>query len=379
MRPSRTAVATLTTALALAVLPGLASAPAGAASDRARVPRLAFAGEALLPATTTVGGTTVGGLSSITYDAARDRYYAVSDARPDLNQGPYRFYTLRVDVADGALTASDVVVESVTTFADAAGNPFPLLSLDPEGLALTRRGTLVMTSEGFSRPTLTVPPRILEFGLDGRLLREIDLPDRVDPVFGQRGVRENLGIESAALTRGGRHLFTGFENALVQDGPAATAAEGSPVRLQRWNARTGRLAREVVYRTDPVVDPPAPDAFAVNGLVELLPMNSQFLLAMERSFTVGAGNTIRLYRAALPGATDVRARDALTGAERAARKRLVVVDLDSLGLTLDNLEGMTLGPRLPGGRRALLMVSDNNFAGGPSQFLLFRATKIGPR
>lgn len=377
MRPSRTAVVTLTAALALAV-PGLAPAPAGAASDRARVPRLAFAGEALLPAATTVGGTTVGGLSSITYDAARDRYYAISDARPDLDQGPYRFYTLRLDVADGALTASDVVVESVTTFADAAGHPFPLLSLDPEGLALTRSGTLVMTSEGFSRPTLAVPPRVLEFGLDGRLLREIDLPDRVDPVFGQRGVRENLGIESAALTRSGRHLFTGFENALVQDGPAATAAGGSPVRLQRWNARTGRLVREVVYRTDPVVDPPAPGAFAVNGLVELLPMSSQFVLAMERSFTVGAGNTIRLYRSALPGATDVRARDALTGTERPARKRLVL-DLDSLGLTLDNLEGMTLGPRLAGGGRALVMVSDNNFAGGPSQFLLFRATEIGPR
>ena len=34
--------------------------------------------------------------------------------------------------------------------------------------------------------------------------------------------------------------------------------------------------------------PCPPTAFAVNGLVELLPFNTQFMLAMERSFSVGA-------------------------------------------------------------------------------------------
>ena len=54
--------------------------------------------------------------------------------------------------------------------------------------------------------------------------------------------------------------------------------------------------------------------FAVNGLVELLPLNNQFLLAMERSFSVGApgtGNTIKLYNVALPGADDVNGFDSL--------------------------------------------------------------------
>ena len=54
--------------------------------------------------------------------------------------------------------------------------------------------------------------------------------------------------------------------------------------------------------------------FAVNGLVELLPLNNQFMLAMERSFSVGApgtGNTIKLYDVALPGADDVNGFDSL--------------------------------------------------------------------
>jgi hypothetical protein len=39
---------------------------------------------------------------------------------------------------------------------------------------------------------------------------------------------------------------------------------------------------------------------------------------------------------------------------------------------LDNVEGMTLGPTLPDGRRSLILVSDHNFAGSQfTQFLLF--------
>ena len=57
--------------------------------------------------------------------------------------------------------------------------------------------------------------------------------------------------------------------------------------------------------TDAVAEPPDPaDAFSVNGVVELLPLNNRFLLAMERSFSVGApdtGNTIRIYAVSLPG------------------------------------------------------------------------------
>jgi 3-phytase len=87
-----------------------------------------------------------------------------------------------------------------------------------------------------------------------------------------------------------------------------------------------------------------------------------FMLAMERSFSVGApdtGNTIKLFEVALTGSGDT------------ARKTLLL-DLDVLGLPLDNVEGMTFGPRLPDGRRSIVMVSDNNFAASQfTQFLLF--------
>jgi 3-phytase len=50
----------------------------------------------------------------------------------------------------------------------------------------------------------------------------------------------------------------------------------------------------------------------------------------------------------------------------------LLFDLDTLGIPLDNVEGLTFGPRLRDGRRSLVLVSDNNFAGSQfTQFLLF--------
>jgi glycerophosphoryl diester phosphodiesterase len=65
----------------------------------------------------------------------------------------------------------------------------------------------------------------------------------------------------------------------------------------------------------------------------------------------------------------------LLGSLRAAQKT-PLLDLSTLGLTLDNLEGITFGPDLPDGRRSLVVISDNNFTPGQfSQVLLFAVSK----
>ena len=183
---------------------------------------------------------------------------------------------------------------------------------------------------------------------------------------------------SRARSTIGHFLFTGVEGALVQDGPAASLTAGSPARLLRYNLQTGRLDRQHLYWTDPIAEPPVPaGSFAVNGLVELLPLNNQFLLSMERSFSVGApdtGNTIKLYELKLSGADNINGVDSIAANLDRIRpvNKTLLLDLDELGIPLDNVEGMAFGPDLPDGRRSLLLVSDNNFsAAGFTQFLLF--------
>ena len=364
------------TVVLLAAVPclvaGLLVHPAVATSPAARTPALAFHGESTLAEGLVFQGTVVGGLSSITYDAARDVYYVLSDDQGTgftPTSSPARFYTARIDLTGGTLDPGDVTVVGVTTLRGPDGQPFPARSLDPEGLTLTRDDTLIVTSEGIT--TAGIAPFVREFDLLGHQISGLPVPDYFLPSGGTRGVRQNLGFEAAAVAQNGQFLFVGTENALVQDGPAASVTTGSPARILRYHLGSDRLDREYVYETDPVADPSP--IFTVNGLVELLPLNNQFLLAMERSFSVGSGNTIRLYRVALPGASDVRGVDDLHRLDRVRPvQKTLLLDLEDLGLTLDNLEGMTLGPQLPDGQQSLVLVSDNNFTPGqPSQFLMF--------
>jgi hypothetical protein len=357
------AAAVLTTAT---ILP---AGIAGADHDRGPRPPIEFLGEAIVPTGTTFEGTVVGGLSSIAYDETSGAYLAISD-----DQVGARFYHLVLDVDDGVLDDGDVTFSDVTTLLAPDGQPYPPASLDPEGLALTGGGELIITSEGFANRSIA--PWVRRSTIDGAYIADLPVPGAFSPTA-TSGVRQNLGFEAAAVTPNGNHVFVGTEGALVQDGPAASPTAMSPARILRYDLRSGALERQFVYVTDTVAEPPVPPtAFAVNGLVELLPMNDQHLLAMERSFSVGApgtGNTVKLYTVRVGGATDVDGLASLADARtvRPVRKELLL-DLRDLGIPLDNIEGMTFGPDLPDGRRSLVLVSDNNFAATQfTQFLLF--------
>ena len=352
-----------------------AAVSAGAnSSDGSKPPGLQFLGQAIVPTGTTYAGTTVGGLSSITYDAARGVFYSLSDDQSQFN--PARFYTLRVDLSDGHLADGDVQFSGVTTLLAPDGQPYAPLSLDPEGLTLTKSGELVVTSEGIA--ARGIPPWVRRYSLDGAFLGDLPVPGAFQPTSPTHGVRQNLAFEAAAVAPDGRHLFVGMEGALAQDGPAATLTDASPARILRYNLATRSLDRQYVYFTDPIAEPPVPATqFAVSGLVELLPFNDEFMVSMERSFSVGApgtGNTIKLYSVAFPGADNVNGADSIAGSLGSIRpvKKTLLLDLRTLGIPLDNVEGMTIGPTLLDGRRSLVLVSDNNFAASQfTQFLLF--------
>jgi hypothetical protein len=369
MRPGRRSVVTVAVAVAMAAV-GAFGVQANA-SDGAKPPSLQFLGEAIVPTGTTFEGTTVGGLSSITYDASRDLFYVLSDDQSVLQ--PARFYTLDVDLSDGRLDNGDVDFLDVTTLLAPGGQPYAPLSLDPEGVTLAKSGELVVTSEGIAAGG--VAPWVRRYAIDGAFLGDLPVPGAFLPTSAAHGVRQNLAFEAAAVAPNGRHLFVGTEGALVQDGPPATVDRGSEARILRYNLANGRLDAQYVYTTDPIAETPVPPTnFAVNGLVELLPFNNQFMLSMERSFSVGApgtGNTIKLYSVAFAGADDVNGLDSLAAVLGSVRRveKTPLLDLDTLGIPLDNVEGMTLGSDLPDGRRSLLLVSDNNFA--PTQFTQF--------
>ncbi len=339
-------------------------------------------GEVTFPTGTEFKNTVVGGLSSIAYDPHTRLYYAISDDRGDFNAP--RYYTLGIDVSDGSLDPGDIQFVRVNTLVNENGQPFVAAEIDPEGLALTARGTLFISSEGLASATPPVDPFINRFARSGVQNGELTIPDKYLPDGSTVGVRNNLGFESLVVTPNQKYLVTASEGALAQDGPAANLNQESWARILLYDLFTRQPAHEFVYVVDPVAEEPIPaDAFRVNGVVELLPVdNSGTFLAMERSFSVGAGNTVGVYEISLAGATDVLGYEDLydeaTGTAvfpfTPVSKNLIFDVESDFGLVADNLEGMTFGPRLPDGRMLLILVSDNNFAA--NQFTQFLAVAI---
>ena len=94
---------------------------------------------------------------------------------------------------------------------------------------------------------------------------------------------------------------------------------------------------------------------------------------MERTFGfTGAG--AKIFQVVVGDATDTSTYKNLQDISQVRPlKKKLLLDLADLGIYLDNLEGMTIGGRLPDGSRSLILISDDNFNEEQvSQLLLFR-------
>ena len=355
-------------ALGAMMAPALVSQAFGEDLDRKTVVGTTFLGEAVLPTGTLFEETEVGGLSALVLDPERGDYIALSDDRSDA-----RFYTITIDLEDGVLADGDVAFEAVTRLIDRDGAGFADGAIDPEGLVLLEDGTLLVASEGDANATPPIDPFIRPFSVDGQPIgSSLDVPERYLPTEdGSSGIRNNLAFESLTISPDQRILTTALENALFQDGPAADIEQPSLARVLRYDLHTGEVIDEVVYEVDAVPDIPEPeDAFRTNGLVELLAIDDNgTYLALERAFSVGVGNTVRLYEVLSQGALDVSSLNDLFDEENDVpfvidppmQKRLLIDFADLPLSTVDNLEALAFGPKLEDGRQTLIIASDNNF------------------
>ena len=304
-------------------------------------------------------------------------------ALPDDRQAS-RVYRIGVDWSAAGLA---VKLLGAIPLQRAEGAP---AGLDPEGLTLTRDGHMIVSSEGVASVEPRVPPALVEYGVDGRFIRQLPvrprfLPTPKGPVT--TGVRENAAFEALAMAPDFSKLFTATELPLAQDGPENAFAAGTHARLLEYAAKGDSYvpAREFAYEISALEPLPFTPRFSINGVVELLVLEGGDLLLMERAFAESLDrsqsmNRIRIFRISLEGATDVSTLDSLVGAKFTAVKKTLVMDVNRVpGLSprlehLDNFEGMAWGPaETPGGPRSLVLVSDDNQ--NPRQvtaFMLFK-------
>lgn len=315
-------------------------------------------------------GTSIGGLSGIDYDAASQSWVLESDDRSEFN--PARFYRARLAYDAGSF--SSVTFDSVHYFTQANGRPYPNLAHarleqgdqvpDIETIRVDPRdGSLWYGSEGNRKVGLD--PFVAHAGRDGRYLATLPTPAMFRVSKESTGSRNNMSFEALSFAPDGNSLWLGMEGPLYQDGPLATPEHGAVVRMTRLD-RAGSVLAQYAYPVEPIASRPAPGRNADNGVSEILAVDEHRLLVVERAGVENAeglyANHVRIFEMDTTGATDIAALPALAGASYVPVRKRLLLDLEKIGLPqVDNLEGMAWGPRLPNGRRSLVMVSDDNF------------------
>jgi hypothetical protein len=327
-------------------------------------------------------GTPVGGLSALDYDPKTDTYYTLSDDRSQL--APARFYTFTLDLDESGVIPQirDLSLETVTTLKTPDGETFPPGSLDPEGFALSPRNTLFIASEGDTRDG--IDPFVKEFNLEGEEIASLRIPRRFLTGDPQRGVRNNLGFEALTISAPSQvpgdpfRVFVAPESSLQQD--YRPGEREAPIRLLHYVVNPiGEpvLVAEHLY-------PLAPASMEVfdNGLVSLLALPQEgYFLSLERTFGLLGGGA-KLFQMTIGNATDTARIESLGGNPETVTpvQKQLLLDLRDLGIALDNLEGMTLGPRLADGSQSLLLISDDNFSDRQiNQLLLFRLSNAAAK
>ncbi|MFI9251556.1 esterase-like activity of phytase family protein [Streptomyces sp. NPDC053069] len=322
----RTVLATLAAGLAAATSL-TAAGPAGAdsAAGHACSPAVSLGRFSDVLDKTTYDGTFVGNFSALAVD--RDGSIAALEDRSSLF----------------SLDPTTLRPKAAVRLADEKG-----ADLDSEGLAVDRDGTRLITSE--------TEPSVRRYSAGGKILDRLPVPSSLLVAPAGRAT-SNQTFEGLTLLPGGRTLLASMEDAISGDSTGI-------VRFQTWRRHKDhfRLAAQYAYRTDPGL-----------GVPEVQATPDGRLLVLERGFTVGVGNTVRLYLADLRHATDTSGTENLTGqaSVRLVEKTLLtdIADCPSLGATakqpqpnplLDNIEGMTITGRDHRGRLKVLLVSDDN-------------------
>jgi hypothetical protein len=325
---------------------------------QATIPKITFLGEVNFPTGLKFKNTEVGGLSGITYNGDKQIYYAISDDRS--SKAAARFYTLEIDLDREKISEETVTFIDVTTLLNETGQPFPPLSIDSEGITFTQK-SLFISSEGDRKRQ--IQPFIREFSLVGKQLQSLPIPEKflIQP---DSGVINNRALENLTVTPSKKYLFTATENALIQDGTEANISTGSPCRILQYDLIKGEAKKEFLYITEPITSTSNNFGdFETNGLAEIIALDDTHLLSLERSFSLDTGNVIKLFQVDLSNADNIQKINSLNNqfTHISPVKKELLSDLSNLELILDNIEGMTFGPKLADGQRSLILVSDNNF------------------
>ncbi|NGY36083.1 esterase-like activity of phytase family protein [Flavobacterium sp. XN-5] len=344
-------------------------------------PSLKFINSIEIPYNQNFKETKIGGLSGIDYDKKQDIYYLISDERSQVN--PSRFYTAKIHLKNDELQAIDF--QETNTLKNQEGKIFgnwlstPETSADPEDIRYNpKKKSLIWSSEGArvlsTDKNVLQNPSISFMDLKGNYQNQVSLPSNLEMQKEEKGPRNNGTLEGITFDKNYKNIYTVVEEPLYDDGDKATVEKGGLIRFYKFNVKTKKNTAQYTYQLEAIAKAPNPkDGFAVNGVSAIQYYSEDQLLVVERSYSVGTqACTVKVFLCDLSKATDVKDIASLQNQSIEVASKKLILNMDDLGIFIDNIEGVTFGPKLSNGKQSLLFVSDDNFSDKQkTQMLLF--------
>lgn len=340
-------------------------------SENKPVPSLKLWSVSEIPFDKTFQNTKVGGLSGIDYDVKNDLYYLICDDRSVFNDS--RFYTAKIPLVDNKLQSIDF--QSVITLKNESGTAFgnwnatPNTSADPEDIRFNpKTNTLVWSSEGAR--VITGDQQVLQnpslnfMDRQGNFLSSVTLAENLKMQQLEKGPRNNGTLEGIAFDSEFKTMYSHTEEPLFEDGLQSSTSTGGLIRLYQFDVKTKRNTKQFGYTLEPVALEPNPKgSFAVNGVSAIQYYGKNQLLVVERSYSTGTqACTIKIFLCDLIKATDIKNYPSLQNQKFALATKKLILNMDDLGIFIDNIEGITFGPKLVNGHQSLVLITDNNFS-----------------
>ena len=344
---------------------------------------LHFLGELDIPYNLQYNNSTVGGLSGIDYDAANKLYYFICDDRSAIN--PARFYTASITLTQKGIDSIHftgvqyLLQPNGTVYPNNKQDPFH--TPDPEAMRYdAANNQLVWSSEGErivnDKDTILENPAVIFVSTEGKYIDRFTLPPHLYVQSIEKGPRQNGVLEGLTFADNYATLFVNVEEPLYEDGPRADVTDNNTyIRILKFEVATKKNTAQYAYKLGPVAYPATPaNGFKINGVPDILSLGNNKLLTIERSFSTGRlPCTVKVFVTNLNSATDITnipLNNTSTPFTPVTKKLLL--NMDDLGIYIDNIEGVTFGPTLANGHKTLIFVSDNNFnAFEKTQLLLF--------
>ena len=319
--------------------------------------RLKFLDEFIVEDSLLVNNVVVGGLSGVDY-LNGSYFFVVDDARNP------RFIESKININENKITAINFV--KTTFIRDSSSTFYTENALDLESIFFDKENEeIVFVSEGSIRKNKQ--PNVFSTALNGKLKSVYKLPKRFKD---NSNIKHNAVFEGSSNSVDNKGFWVSMEGPLKNDGEDPTfKKKSSPIRITYFDKITKKATKQFAYQLEHITKP-AKGKVNLNGATAILEYKENHFFIIERTYQSGYGsygNIVRIFDAIIDDkTTNILNLNSLKESKYTPLKKRLIFNFEDVSdqLTdgiIDNIEGITFGPKLPNGNQSLILVSDDNF------------------